>query len=430
GATQVYAQFTGFMRDENTMYNDHTFVLPILKQSTPTDRGVETFFGPAILYITGMQNVPVSLQWSGFEIASINLLCDATPAPVPPTYTAGYPDTSPLIYDNTVITLPDVTPATLVIFTIQGLDGNGNVLNTRQYDVSIEQQPDIYTFAGPEADVSFNLDQDATVTLNWNIYSVASIALSSASSVTYKKNYPPSPLWNKDSTVISISGLTAGTSIAFTLDGYDAQGNLINSLQCTVDFSLTGWCDPKDQKVYPIVVINNQTWLAQNYDYNDPTGSCFYNNDPSYEALYGRLYTLQSAQNNTPAGWRLPTDDDWTALADFYGANAYNELIAGGSSGLNLQLGGENYLDVGCDNIGSSGIYWGLSTEGPGLEGVAIITAGQVACLDVPAEPGYTGSCSLRFILSSATSTISESVRTEELPDAFQEQQLNPGLKK
>jgi uncharacterized protein (TIGR02145 family) len=80
--------------------------------------------------------------------------------------------------------------------------------------------------------------------------------------------------------------------------------------------------------------------MAQNLNFNTSASVC-YDNDNANCAKYGRLYDwatvmgLPSTCNSSicanqvrtphqgicPAGWRVPSDDDWTVLTNFVGAN-------------------------------------------------------------------------------------------------------------
>lgn len=67
----------------------------------------------------------------------------------------------------------------------------------------------------------------------------------------------------------------------------------------------------------------------KNADKNVIPAWCYYNNDPSNAALYGKLYNWHAVNDPRkvcPTGWRVPSDDDWTLLASFLGTNSASKL--------------------------------------------------------------------------------------------------------
>jgi uncharacterized protein (TIGR02145 family) len=106
-----------------------------------------------------------------------------------------------------------------------------------------------------------------------------------------------------------------------------------------------------DNNVYHIVKIGKQTWMVENlktrhysdganitnitdpagWDYTNITPAyCSYRNTNNVDTIntYGLLYNWYAVNtgNLCPAGWRIPTDDDWDYLISYLGG----EAIAGG----------------------------------------------------------------------------------------------------
>jgi len=92
--------------------------------------------------------------------------------------------------------------------------------------------------------------------------------------------------------------------------------------------------DARDGKSYKSVVINGQTWMAENMNYNAPGSLCvdYVKVDPDthyseigdtlvtkggYCDIYGRLYDYETAKNICPSGWYLPSKTEWDKLMNF-----------------------------------------------------------------------------------------------------------------
>jgi uncharacterized protein (TIGR02145 family) len=104
--------------------------------------------------------------------------------------------------------------------------------------------------------------------------------------------------------------------------------------------------DPRDGEVYQTVKIGEQIWMAENLrttKYNDGTdiplvtdnsawlrndpAYCWYNNDEAtYKDTYGALYNWKVVETGklAPKGWHVPTENEWSKLEAYLGANGYN----------------------------------------------------------------------------------------------------------
>jgi len=125
--------------------------------------------------------------------------------------------------------------------------------------------------------------------------------------------------------------------------------------------------DPRDSKKYRIVKIGNQTWLADNLNWDG--AGVTYENKKTHGQKYGRLYKWEEALKVAPPGWHLPTNEEWQQLIDFAGGaeNAATALKSEEWDG-DDRLGFSAFL-VGCRNIdggffdvGKNG-YWWSATE-------------------------------------------------------------------
>ncbi|MDB5228322.1 MAG: hypothetical protein JWN78_2515 [Bacteroidota bacterium] len=150
-----------------------------------------------------------------------------------------------------------------------------------------------------------------------------------------------------------------------------------------------------DGNIYHAVTIGTQTWLVENLKtsrYNDggtittdldsiSWGNTFfgayayYNNDPSTNATYGKLYNWDAVYTGklAPKGWHVPSFDEMTTLTDYLGGNfgsggAMKETGtlhwqtpntgATNVSGFTALPGGERDLDGSYSGFGTNNYYW------------------------------------------------------------------------
>lgn len=157
-----------------------------------------------------------------------------------------------------------------------------------------------------------------------------------------------------------------------------------------------------DGNTYPAVQIGSQCWMAADLKttrYRDgstipnvtdniawtslATGAwCNYDNNPSNDATYGKLYNWYAAANPNicPQGWHVPTDAEWTVLTDHLGGviaggkmkatilwNAPNAGATNESGFSGLPSGSCSYADGYFNDLGIRGNWWSATENGPEL---------------------------------------------------------------
>jgi uncharacterized protein (TIGR02145 family) len=126
-----------------------------------------------------------------------------------------------------------------------------------------------------------------------------------------------------------------------------------------------------DGNIYHTVLIGTQTWTVENlkvthYRNGDPiqyvadssswislvSGAyCDYGNFTRNGVDYGHLYNwyvISDKRNICPAGWHVPTDDEWTTLINYLGG----DTLAGGKM---KEKGTAHWIHTNADVTNSSG---------------------------------------------------------------------------
>ncbi|HKG06457.1 MAG TPA: FISUMP domain-containing protein [Pedobacter sp.] len=174
-----------------------------------------------------------------------------------------------------------------------------------------------------------------------------------------------------------------------------------------VKFSTTPTVADAEGNIYQTVNIGSQTWMVESlrtrkFNNGDaiqttsnpsqdlsstifPLYQWAYAGDEKYAVTFGRLYTynvVKDARQISPVGWRIPSDDDWSQLTSYVGANEpggalkeastalwfpanigfNNGKESTNSSGFSARPGGlrneKQFVD-----INASGVWW--SSTGP-----------------------------------------------------------------
>ena len=149
---------------------------------------------------------------------------------------------------------------------------------------------------------------------------------------------------NKKLLSFTCAALFSAFLIACSDSGTSAKDSFDASVVCPVDgVNAYGepnrgtFTDERDGRVYKYVTIGKQVWMAENLKFEAPYSGCFSKIENSCDSL-GRYYSLyidgkgaeyefskkgiDRALTDTicPAGWHVPTTDDWTWLYFSMGA--------------------------------------------------------------------------------------------------------------
>ena len=124
------------------------------------------------------------------------------------------------------------------------------------------------------------------------------------------------------------------------------------------------------------VTIGTQVWTTKNLDVstfrngdaipqaktdeewevagnNKQAAWCYYDNDPANGTKYGKLYNWYAVVDTrglAPAGWHIPTDEEWTVLSTFLGGEAVAGKKMKSTSGWNSYTTGGSKTCPNCTN--------------------------------------------------------------------------------
>ena len=133
--------------------------------------------------------------------------------------------------------------------------------------------------------------------------------------------------------------------------------------------------DARDKQKYRTVVIDGRTWMADNLNYNVPGSTC-YREDEDNCMVYGRLYTWEAAKSACPAGFHLPTNEEYESLWKAAGGDFNAGYLIKANYGWSGETNGNDSLKFSAmpaGNMFDDGTYgnenkfaffWSSETEG------------------------------------------------------------------
>ena len=134
----------------------------------------------------------------------------------------------------------------------------------------------------------------------------------------------------------------------------------------TVKFTYKGsntLVDKRDGKKYKTVKIGNQTWMAENLNYQTQDSYC-YGDDESDCSKYGRLYKWEAAVKACPSGWHLPSKEELKKLFSSVGGKEVAGKSLKTKEGWNNGGNGTDAFGFSALPAGSREISGGYNDEG------------------------------------------------------------------
>lgn len=120
--------------------------------------------------------------------------------------------------------------------------------------------------------------------------------------------------------------------------------------------------DKRDGIVYRTISIGGVTWMAENLKYKPEKGSFYFDNDVNNAQTYGMLYEWETAAKACPAGWHLPSGNEFRTLSNYFEQKTSWGKIPGDTSSFGIQLGGMQDNEGTFSEMDESAYYW-TSTE-------------------------------------------------------------------
>jgi len=196
----------------------------------------------------------------------------------------------------------------------------------------------------------------------------------------------------------SLTGLTSNTTyyVRAYATNCDGTGYGDELSFTTLKDLVFGSVNDVEGNTYKTIQIGTQLWLAENLkttEYNDGTAIinitdynqwnaltspayCYYQNVILFKDTFGALYNWYSVNTSKlcPAGWHIPTDNEWHSLILYLDPSATNNSNESYTAGAKLKVPGNKYwIFYNSDATNESG----FSALGAGLRNLESVSVGN-----------------------------------------------------
>jgi len=274
-------------------------------------------------------------------------------------------------------------------YTFNGwtISGSGTIANSSSASTSVTVNGDVTVTA------NFQQIPTYTLTMSRNLTEGGTTTPpSSQSGIVVGTPFSISASVNSGYTFVNWT-LTSGTATFGNANSANTTVTLSSNATIRANFQIVivsgSFTDSRDNRSYRTVQIGQQTWMAENLNYNASGSACYYNASDSC-AKYGRLYNwatvMGGASSSTlspsgvrgvcPVGWHVPSDAEWTALTNAVGGSStagtklksksgwYNNRNGTDDYGFSALPGGGRWSGGDFDGAGYYGLWWSATELG------------------------------------------------------------------
>jgi len=141
-----------------------------------------------------------------------------------------------------------------------------------------------------------------------------------------------------------------------------AQKKVIDNKKKKLEIVKDSVVDIRDNRVYKMVKIGNQTWMSENLKFKCE-GSFVYDDQQKNFKKLGCVYTYEASKNACPSGSHLPSKQEWDTLVKTLDPTEQNiavdKLLKKSYPGFMISIGGFRNSKGKYVALNSEGWYWG-----------------------------------------------------------------------